>query len=152
MLRIIHIFFAAALAGCSPQLTETRLAPGQDVRVNEALYIVEPTGLYTAFRESCQGPGTQYKALGATGAQCRLVPTPDIAAQLIVRYDGALDIPYYFIERRTRQSEDGFVISFDYFATVPQKNGSEQRVYVRTRRLDRQIDEMFRLTGGQPLE
>ena len=151
MLRIIHSFLAVSLIGCSTEYTETLLQPGDSARVNEALYVVEPQGLYAAFRESCTGPGSKYTALGATGARCRLVPSPDLAAQLLLRYDGALDVPYYFIERRTRAQGNAFVITLDYFASVPLKNGREKRIYLRSNRLDRRIDEMFVRTGGQPI-
>lgn len=151
MLRFLHILIAVALVGCTQQFTETRLEPGEAVRMNEALYVEEPQGLYNAFRESCSGPGSKYTRLGTTGARCRLVPTPDVAAELLIRYDGALDIPFFFVERQTRSEGEAYVISLDYFASVPLKNGHEQRVYLRSTRLDRQIDQMFRITGGTPI-
>lgn len=151
MLRFFHSIFAVALIGCSPNFTETEVEPGQTVRVNQALYVEEPQILYTAFRNSCDGPGSQYKELGPNGAQCRLAPTPDVAAELLLRFDGDLGIPYYFIERRTQAASEGFVVTLDYFASVPLKNGKERRVYLRSKRLDRQIDQMFVQTGGTPI-
>ncbi len=150
-LRASVLIASGCLAACAPQFSETRLAPGAPLPVNEARFAETPELLHDAFRDSCQGPNDDYKPLGRNGARCRILPPPDIAAQLLLRYDGALEVPYIIVERKTRQDDDGVVVSVGYFASVPLKSGAEQRVYLRSNRLERTIDDLFRAFGGEPI-
>ncbi len=150
-MRAFSLGLALLCAACAPQYTETRLEPGQAVPVNEARFAEKPEMLFQAFEAACDGPSDVYTELRGDKARCRILPPPDVAAPLLLRYDGALEIPYIFIERKLRQDEDGFVVTFDYFASVPLKSGKEQRVYLRSPRLDRNIDNLFEAFGGQPI-
>lgn len=139
------------IAACTPQYTETRLAPGESLPISEAVFTKQPDLLHQAFRAACQGPTDVYKILDRNTAHCRMVPPADIAASLIVRYDGALKVPHIVVERRTRAVEGKFVVGISYFASVPQKSGRTQRVYLRSRELDRTFQSLFRNFGGVPL-
>ncbi|MEO9898292.1 MAG: hypothetical protein ABJD13_06920 [Paracoccaceae bacterium] len=138
-------------AACTPLYTETRLEPGQSAPVNEARFSEPPEQLFEAFKEACDGPKDVYTELRDGSAQCRILPPPDVAAPLLLRFDGALEIPYIFIKRRTRKDGDGFIVTFDYFASVPLKTGNQQKVYLRSPRIDQNIDQLFQAFGGTPI-
>ena len=141
----------AALTACAPQYTETLLAPGASAPVNEARFAARPDLLHQAFRDSCQGPTDEYSAPDGTTGRCQMVPSPDIAANLILRYDGALEIPHIVVERQTRPVSDGYVVAISYFASIPQKAGAPRRVYLRSPELDRNFAALFEAFGGVPL-
>lgn len=139
------------IAACSPQYTETRAKPGDPLPINEARFAEAPDLLHEAFAASCQGPTDDYKIVSTNTARCKMVPSPDIAASLIVRYDGALEVPHIVVERQTRSDADGYVVGISYFATVPQKSGALQRVYLNSPQLNRTFDQLFRAFGGSPI-
>lgn len=139
------------IAACSPQYTETRAQPGDSLPVNEARFLKEPELLHEAFAASCQGPTDDYKQVNPSMARCKMVPSPDIAASLIVRYDGALEIPHIVVEQRTRAEGEAYIVGISYFASVPQKSGALQRVYLNSPQLNRTFDQLFRAFGGEPI-
>lgn len=149
-----YTFLALLLLGaaaCAPQYTERTAEPGTTLPVNEARFAERPELLHMAFRDSCQGPTDSYAKLSGDKARCQMIPPPDVAAGLLVRFDGALDIPKIVVERSTRAVEGGYVVGISYFATVPKKSGNRQRVYLRSRDLDRTIERLFLAFGGTPL-
>lgn len=150
-MRIALIGLCGLIAACAPQYTETFVTPGTPLPVNEARFTDRPELLHMAFRESCQGPADSYKTLGRDRVQCQTVPPPDVAAGLLLRYDGALDVPHIVVERQTRQVENGFIVAISYFASVPKRSGNDQRIYLRSRDLDLTIAELFRAFGGEPI-
>jgi hypothetical protein len=119
--------------------------------VSEARFSEKPEILHQAFAESCKGPTDQYKVLPGGDARCQMVPSADIAASLLLRYDGALAIPYIVVERRTRLEGEAYIVGISYFATVPQKSGSLQPVYMNSPQLNRTFDNLFRAFGGTPI-
>lgn len=150
-MRTAWIGVCCLLAACAPQFTETFLDPDAPLPVNEARFTEFPDLLHMAFRESCQGPADSYAATGQNKAQCQTVPSPDVAAGLLLRYDGALDVPYIVLERQTRAVDNGFVVGISYFASVPKRSGADQRIYLRSRNLDQTIADLFRAFGGDPI-
>ena len=138
-------------AACAPQYSQTQLEPGTPFPINEARFDERPEQLHLAFRASCQGPADSYSDRGADEAICQMIPPPDVAAGLIVQFDGALEVPMIVVERMTRKVDDGYVVGISYFATVPKKSGNDQRVYLRSRGLDRIIENLFRAYGGRPI-
>ncbi|MEO9515411.1 MAG: hypothetical protein ABJH45_22820 [Paracoccaceae bacterium] len=150
-MRFNILGLALLCAACAPQYTETRLEPGQSAPVNEARFTEQPERLFQAFEAACDGPKDVYTELRDGSAQCRILPPPDVAAPLLLRFDGALEIPYIFIKRRTRKDGDSFIVTFDYFASVPLKTGNQQKVYLRSPRIDQNIDQLFQAFGGTPI-
>ncbi len=138
-------------SACAPQYVERTADPDAALPINEARFAERPERLHNAFRDSCQGPTDSYTVIGADKARCQMIPPPDVAAGLLVRFDGALAIPKIIVERVTRQAEDNYVVGISYFATVPKKSGANQRVYLRSRDLDRTIERLFRAFGGEPI-
>lgn len=150
-MRSYILVLAGLISGCAPQYVERTATTDAELPVNEARFDERPERLHAAFRDSCQGPTDSYSVIGQDQARCQMIPPPDVAAGLLVQFDGALEIPKIIVERMTRPADDGFVVGISYFASVPKKSGGNQRVYLRSRDLDRTIATLFRAFGGTPL-
>ena len=85
-------------------------------------------------------------------ASCNVAshPPPDVAAFLVLKYDGALAAPSLVVQKETgRGSDSDFVVELSYFAEVIQKSGNPRRVYFKQRSLDNLMDELLAATGGR---
>ena len=82
--------------------------------------------------------------------QCRIPPPPDVAAFLVLQYDGALVAPTLVVQKETaRDAANAFVVELSYFAEVIQKSGNARRIYFKQRSLDGLMDELLAATGGR---
>ena len=148
-MRPILPLLLVALTACAPQYVETVVQDGQDLPVRRAVFAQEPEPLDVAFRSSCDSPGDELRQISRTVVQCRILPPPDVAAFLVLQYDGALAAPTLVVQKETgRDAEDGFVVELSYFAEVVQKSGNARRIYFKQRSLDTLMDELLRATGG----
>ena len=144
-------FFIALLAGlgaCAPQYVETVATTDQDIPVRRAVFAETPTTLDEAFRSSCDSPGDVLRQVSRKVVQCRILPPPDLAAFLVLQYDGALEAPTLVVQKETDQVVDDFVVELSYFAEVVQKSGSPRRIYFVQRNLDSLMDDLLATTGG----
>lgn len=144
----IFLGLALVLAACTPQLVERTATSADDVPERRALFPGAPTTLNESFRAACNDPGDTYARPVQSVRQCRSLPTPDLAAYLLLEFDGALEVPLIIIQTEERPSTDGVEVAFSYYAEVPQKSGALQRVYFRDRRLDEFIDLLLVASGG----
>ena len=136
------------ISGCAPQYVGRIAESEADVPVRAAYFSNAPKALDLAFRAACDAPGDEFASLDATTDQCRIPPTPDIAAFLLVTFDGALEAPRLSMQKRVLPAADGANVELSYFAEVPQKSGSVRRVYFKQPSLDRLIDDMLQRAGG----
>ncbi|MEM8578452.1 MAG: hypothetical protein AAGF60_11405 [Pseudomonadota bacterium] len=138
-----------ALAACTPQYVE-RVATGpDDLPERVALFDGAPDALNASFRAACTDPGDVYTRPSRFVQQCRTPPTPDLAAFLLLEYDGALRAPSVVIQTEERRGADAVEVGFSYFAEVPQKSGNARRIYFRDRQLDGFIDLLLVASGGR---
>ncbi len=137
-----------ALSACAPQYVETSVEPGQDLPVRRALFTEAPAPLDAAFRSSCDSPGDELRQISRAVVQCRILPPPDVAAFLLLQYDGALEAPTLVVQKETDQSDGSYVVELSYFAEVVQKSGNPRRIYFKQRDLDSLMDELLAATGG----
>ncbi|WP_415920775.1 hypothetical protein [Tateyamaria sp. SN6-1] len=102
-----------------------------------------------AFRSSCDSPGDELRQVSRDVVQCRIPPPPDVAAFLLLQYDGALAAPTLIVQKETERDAAGaFVVELSYFAEVIQKSGNARRIYFRQRSLDTLMDQLLQATGG----
>ncbi|MEL6449640.1 MAG: hypothetical protein AAFQ19_00150 [Pseudomonadota bacterium] len=80
--------------------------------------------------------------------QCRILPPPDVAAFLLLQYDGALEAPTLVVQKETDPADGTYVVELSYFAEVVQKSGKPRRIYFKQRELDRLMDQLLAATGG----
>ena len=147
-MRPILVVLLVALCGCAPQYVETIASSDQDLPVRRAIFEQTPAPLDVAFRSSCDSPGDELREISGTVVQCRILPPPDLAAFLLVQYDGALEAPMLVVQKETDADADAFVVELSYFAEVIQKSGNPRRIYFKQRGLDQLMDQLLVATGG----
>ncbi|WP_415402677.1 hypothetical protein [Tateyamaria sp. SN3-11] len=147
-MRPILPFLLVALGACAPQYVETIATSEQDLPVRRALFETAPVPLDAAFRSSCDSPGDELRQVSRSTVQCRILPPPDVAAFLLLQYDGALEAPMLVVQKRTNPDNGSFVVELSYFAEVVQKSGNPRRIYFKQRELDALMDRLLSATGG----
>ena len=147
-MRPIFIVVLVALGACAPQYVETIATSEQDLPVRRAVFDQVPEPLNLAFRSSCDSPGDEFREISKSVVQCRILPPPDLAAFLVLQYDGALEAPTLVIQKETGRDADAFVVELSYFAEVVQKSGNTRRIYFKQRSLDSLMDRLLAATGG----
>ncbi|WP_299725376.1 hypothetical protein [uncultured Tateyamaria sp.] len=147
-MRPIFAVVLAALGACAPQYVETIATSDQDLPVRRAVFAETPAPLDLAFRSSCDSPGDELRQISRSVVQCRILPPPDLAAFLVLQYDGALQAPTLVVQKETDSEADNFVVELSYFAEVVQKSGKARRIYFKQRDLDQLMDRLLAATGG----
>lgn len=147
-MRLFLPILMVALAACAPQYIETVATSEQDLPVRRAVFAAEPEPLDTAFRSSCDAPGDEIRQVSRNVVQCRILPPPDVAAFLLLQYDGALEAPTLVVQKQTARQEQAYVVELSYFAEVIQKSGYPRRIYFKQQNLDRLMDQLLTATGG----
>lgn len=147
-MRPIFIVLLASLSACAPQYVETTVTEKQDLPVRRAVFEQAPAPLDDAFRSSCDSPGDTLRQVSRSVVQCRILPPPDLAAFLVLQYDGALEAPTLVVQKETDSTAGDFVVELSYFAEVVQKSGNPRRIYFKQRGLDTLMDNLLAATGG----
>ena len=147
-MRPIPAVLLVALGACAPQYVETVATSGQDLPVRRAVFEQTPEPLDLAFRSSCDSPGDELRQVSRNVVQCRILPPPDLAAFLVLQYDGALKAPTLVVQKQTDRNAEDYVVELSYFAEVVQKSGNPRRIYFKQRDLDRLMDQLLTATGG----
>lgn len=148
-MRPIFTVLLVALGACAPQYVETIATTEQDLPVRRAVFEQAPQPLDAAFRSSCDSPGDVLRQVSRSVVQCRILPPPDLAAFLVLQYDGALQAPTLVVQKQTDRDADEFVVELSYFAEVVQKSGNPRRIYFKQRDLDALMDQLLQATGGK---
>lgn len=149
-MRHILPILLLSLGACAPQYVETIATSAQELPVRRAVFEQPPAPLDVAFRSSCDSPGDELRQVSRTVVQCRILPPPDMAAFLVLQYDGALQAPTLIVQKETDREGDGFIVELSYFAEVVQKSGTPRRIYFKQRKLDALMDQLLAATGGVP--
>ncbi len=136
-------------AACAPQYVERSADDPQDVPVRRAFFETNPSNLEAAFEFGCREPGDVYSRPDSTTARCNIVPTPESAAFLLVQFDAELEQPTLVVQKTVRPVANCFEVEMSYFAEIKAKTGNQQRIYIQSRNLDRQIDQILLSTGGR---
>lgn len=147
-MRPVFILPLVALGACAPQYVETIATSEQDLPVRRAVFEQNPAPLDEAFRSSCDSPGDVLRQVSRNVVQCRILPPPDLAAFLLLQYDGALEAPSLVVQKETDRDAGDFVVELSYFAEVVQKSGTSRRIYFKQRDLDMLMDQLLVATGG----
>ncbi|MEL6103702.1 MAG: hypothetical protein AAFV87_09905 [Pseudomonadota bacterium] len=148
----IFVPFILALGACAPQYEERIATSELDVPVRLALFESQPDPLDDAFRAACDSPGDTIRMMSRGIVQCRILPSPDLAAFLLLEFDGALEAPILVMQKRTTQADGRYLVEMSYFAEITQKSGAARRVYFQQRRLDSLVDRMLEAAGGVPTD
>jgi len=147
-MRPIFALFLVAAGACAPQYVETVVTDEQDLPVRRAVFATDPAPLDDAFRASCDSPGDELRQYRGGIVQCRILPPPDLAAFLVLQYDGALEAPTLVVQKETDRDDGSYIVELSYFAEVVQKSGNPRRIYFKQRALDQLMDQLLAATGG----
>ena len=150
--RTLVPLLLVALSACSAEPNERVVQSLDEVPKHRAFFAEDPELLHQGFADGCSRPGDELTQVTAQITRCSIPPTPDIAAALLVRYDGALEAPKILIEKRTTKVASGYEVELTYFAEVPQKSGPPRRIYVASRRIQRQVERLLSAAGGTIIE
>lgn len=145
----ITLLLCLTCAACAPQYVARNPGEPQDLPVRRAIFAANPVDLNAAFEQGCQQPGDVFSQPNRETARCDIVPTPDSAAFLLIQFDAKLEAPSLVVQKVVRKAAECFEVEMSYFAEVRAKTGNLQRIYIQSRDLDRQIDQILTTTGGQ---
>lgn len=129
-----------AVAACAPVPQPMTVAPvaqtlpdGDPADATDgqsrAFFPAFPDRLLTAAVAACNSPGQRPETPDALTVRCLSLPTPDVAAALILSYDGTVtDLPLYVVSFDAAPSQGGYVVTADSYVTVPQTDGTVRTV------------------------
>jgi hypothetical protein len=124
------------------------LQPGQ----RQARFATYPETLFTAARAACAAPGQSPTEPAPGILRCETLPTPDIAATLILAYGGTVEaLPLYVISFSAAPEDSGFLVTADSYVAVPQTDGSLREVRLSDPAVDAGMTELLVAAGGEPL-
>jgi hypothetical protein len=158
----LAVLAVAALAGCAPAPAPLVVAslpappvasphgtllPGQ----RQATFVAWPQTLLTAARAACSDPGQTPREPAPGIVLCETLPTPDIAATLILGYGGTVEaLPLYIISFTTVAQEAGYLVTADSFVSVPQTDGTLREVRLPDPRVEEDMMQLLVAAGGTP--
>lgn len=123
------------------------LQPGQE----QAFFAAWPQTLLTAARAACSEPGQSPSEPVPGTIRCETLPTPDIAAALILNYGGTVEsLPLYIVSFTTTPQGAGYLVTADSYVVVPQTDGSLREVRLPDPAVAAGMQDLMRAAGGTP--
>lgn len=150
------LLLLAALPACAPLPPPKpfeppgpgELWPGQ----RQARFDSDPAGFFSAAAAACAGPGRRVIRSGSDTVSCEMLPTPEAAAALILRYGGTLEaLPTYVISFSTRREGAGYIVTADARTLVPRPDGVVLTLRFADPALDVAMRDLLAAAGGQTL-
>jgi len=121
---ILCCLFLLGGCGAARSTASEVAAAGPDQGIQQALFTERPDNLLWAASEACAAPGQFLLRPGPGRVTCESLPTPEIAAALILRYDGTVsDLPRYVISFAADPVTGGYLVTTENFIRVPQRQG-----------------------------
>jgi hypothetical protein len=154
------LILAASLAGCAPralsvaEIPPTVAAPsagGLQPGQQQAFFAAYPQTLLTAARAACSSPGQTPNEPAPGTIRCETLPTPDIAAALILNYGGTVEsLPLYIVSFVSQSQDGGYLVTADSYVIVPQTDGSLREVRIADQAVEAGMMDLLVAAGGQP--
>jgi len=139
------------LTGCGMirSVTTEVVADGPDQGIQQALFTERPDDLLRAAAEACIEPGQFLLRPGPDSVTCESLPMPEIAAALILRYDGTVsDLPRYVISFTAAALRDGYLVTTENFIRVPQRQGPALLIRLQDPMITDAFRDMLIAAGG----
>jgi hypothetical protein len=122
--------------------------PGQ----RQASFAAWPETLLTAARTACSDPGQSPSEPAPGVLRCETLPTPDIAATLILTYGGTVEtLPLYIISFTTVARDSDYLVTADSFIVVPQTDGTLRELRLPDPAVEAGMTDLLVAAGGTPL-
>jgi hypothetical protein len=128
----------------------TASVPGAvEATASRAFFPSFPDRLLTAAVQACNSPGQRPESPSANTVRCLSLPTPDVAAALILSYDGTIaDLPLYVVSFDTIPSDGGYIVTADSYVTVPQTDGTIRTVRLMDPVVASEMMDLLTTAGG----
>jgi hypothetical protein len=146
-----------ALTACAPSpepipvapVDQTETATDPTAGQSRAFFPTFPERLLTAAVAACDSPGQRPESPDAQTVRCLSLPTPDVAAALILSYDGTVsDLPLYVVSFQSVPAQGGFVVTADSYVTVPQTDGTVRTVRMQDPTVASGMMDLLVAAGG----
>ena len=136
------------LGACAEPTSTFSFAPS----VGRAYFDSFPELLYEAASRACSSPADTIIRPSRNELRCEALPTPDAAAGLILAHNGVIeDLPRYVMSYVSEPSGDGYVTTVDFHVRIPQRDGSTKILRINDTGIDRRLDQLITVAGGQPV-
>jgi len=146
-MRRFIILAIIGLAGCAQTATVSPQAIAAGAP--QAFYPTFPEALFIAASEVCTAPGEVVIRPNRSNMRCEALPTPPVAAGLILEFDGTVEsLPRFVYAVIAQQQANGFLVTLDTYIDVPQDGGGVRKV--RFAEMGNQIEarDILTMTGG----
>ena len=120
-----------------------------DQGVQQAFFAEPPDALLLAAAEACVEPGQFLLRPGPGRVTCESLPMPEIAAALILRYEGTVsELPRYVISFAVDPLPEGYLVTTENFIRVPQRQGPALLVRLQDPLITQAFGNMLTAAGG----
>ena len=157
----LPVLAIAALSGCTAQAPAVAvpLVPAAAPAVGElwpgqrqAVFDENPSAFLAAARAACNGPGQSPVVPSPRSLRCETLPTPDIAATLILLYGGTVEaLPVYVVSFTSELKDEGYVVTADSYVVVPRADGTDLVVRLADPEVEAAMTDLLAAAGGRPL-
>ena len=135
--------------GATRQTMPVAAMPGPDQGIQQAFFSEPPDALLLAAAEACVEPGQFLLRPGPGRVTCESLPTPEIAAALILRYDGTVsELPRYVISFAADPLPQGYLVTTENFIRVPQRQGPPLLIRLQDPLITQAFRNMLIAAGG----
>jgi len=111
-----------------------------------------PARLFSALQATCTEPAQQFRRISREIAECREFLEPEATAAIILSYDGTTtDLPQLVVRLSARAEGQDYLVTTATYLNVPQKDNGVRRVGFASPHFNRDLQALYRLTGGTPL-
>jgi len=111
-----------------------------------------PTRLFSTLEGTCTEPAQQFQRISREIAECREYLEPQATAAIILSYDGTTaDLPQLVVRLTARAEGQDYLVTTAAYLNVPQKDKGVRRLGFSSPHFNRELQALYRLTGGTPL-
>lgn len=123
------------------------LAPGPGRQ--RALFDSFPESLLEAVEAACDDPGETLLTTVTGALRCEALPPPEIAASLILNYDGTVqDLPRFVLSFTTLARDGRYLVTSENYIRVPQRSGPDRQVRITDPGVESSMIRLLTAAGG----
>ncbi len=148
----IGVFFAVAACAPPQDLVPVVSGAGPAEGAAQAYFKAYPGHFFEAAAAVCTQPGQELVRPDAHEVRCESFPTPEVAAALILQFDGTVEaLPQFVIAFRGANDSAGYLVTADSYIRVPQKSGTAQQLRFPDDEMTENFKTLLEQAGGRPL-
>lgn len=118
----------------------------------QALFAEYPPNLFAEAAIACVQSGGDSRMQGNDDLICEFPPDPQMAAALILEFDGTVeDLPSLVTRIYGARATGGYLVTVDNYIDLPGRDGRTRQLRIPSDRLGTSMRAMLERAGGQPL-